>query len=70
MADLIDDANEHAEHLLQQALAQHQRRAGSQATSAEWCEGCGEAIPHARRVAVPGCQRCVDCQQVHEVRRG
>lgn len=70
MSDLIDDANEHAEHLLQQALAQHQRRAGSQATSAEWCEGCGEAIPLARRVAVPGCQRCVDCQQVHEVRRG
>ena len=69
MSDLIDDANEHAEHLLQQALAQHQRRAGSQATSAEWCEGCGEAIPLARRVAVPGCQRCVDCQQLRE-RRG
>jgi phage/conjugal plasmid C-4 type zinc finger TraR family protein len=70
VADLIDDANEHAEHLLQQALAQHQRRAGSQATSAEWCEGCGEVIPHARRLAVRGCRLCIDCQQLRELKRG
>lgn len=69
MSDVIDDANEHAEYLLQQALVQHQRRAGSQAASAEWCEGCGEAIPEARRLAVPGCQCCIDCQQLRE-RRG
>ncbi|MBU1282863.1 MAG: TraR/DksA C4-type zinc finger protein [Gammaproteobacteria bacterium] len=70
MADLIDDANEHAEHLLLQALAQHQRRAGGQATSAEWCESCGVEIPQARRAAVPGCQRCIDCQQLRELKRG
>jgi phage/conjugal plasmid C-4 type zinc finger TraR family protein len=69
MADLIDDANDHAEHLLQQALAQHQPRAGGQATSAEWCESCGVEIPQARRAAVPGCQYCIDCQTLLEARR-
>jgi len=26
------------------------------------CEECGEAIPEARRQAVPGVRLCVDCQ--------
>lgn len=26
------------------------------------CEGCGEAIPEARRQAMPGVRLCVDCQ--------
>ena len=26
------------------------------------CEDCGEAIPEARRRAVPGVRRCVACQ--------
>ncbi len=26
------------------------------------CEDCGEAIPEARRQAVPGVRRCVGCQ--------
>ncbi len=26
------------------------------------CEDCGEAIPEARRKAVPGVRRCVGCQ--------
>lgn len=40
-----------------------------QGESAEECEHCGVDIPQARRVAVPGCQRCVDCQQQLEGRR-
>ena len=27
------------------------------------CEDCGEAIPEARRRAVPGVRRCVACQE-------
>jgi phage/conjugal plasmid C-4 type zinc finger TraR family protein len=27
------------------------------------CEECGEAIPGARRKAVPGVRLCIDCQQ-------
>lgn len=30
--------------------------------SAKFCEECGEAIPEARRVAVPGVQFCITCQ--------
>jgi phage/conjugal plasmid C-4 type zinc finger TraR family protein len=30
------------------------------------CIDCGEEIPEARRRAVPGCRRCVDCQSLHE----
>ena len=28
----------------------------------EWCEVCGEAIPEARRRALPGARTCVACQ--------
>ena len=30
--------------------------------SAEFCEECGEPIPEARRVALPGVRYCVQCQ--------
>ncbi|NNM00793.1 MAG: DksA/TraR family C4-type zinc finger protein [Gammaproteobacteria bacterium] len=32
------------------------------------CEECGEAIPEARRRAVPGVRRCVTCQEEEESR--
>lgn len=32
-------------------------------------ESCGIDIPEARRLAVPGCRFCVDCQGLREVRR-
>ena len=69
MSDVIDVANDHADYLLQVSIAQHQRRTAGQATSAEFCEACGDDIPQARRVAVPGCKLCIDCQQLRE-RRG
>lgn len=39
------------------------RRALTHGDSAEECEACGEAIPEARRQALPGVQYCVHCQQ-------
>jgi phage/conjugal plasmid C-4 type zinc finger TraR family protein len=30
------------------------------------CEECGEPIPEARRVAVPGVRRCIACQGAAE----
>ncbi len=30
--------------------------------SAEFCDECGNAIPEARRMAVPGVQHCISCQ--------
>lgn len=39
------------------------RQAMHSGESAEFCENCGEAIPEARRVALPGVHFCVQCQQ-------
>jgi phage/conjugal plasmid C-4 type zinc finger TraR family protein len=33
------------------------------------CIGCGLVIPEARRNAVPGCVRCVFCEEEFEERR-
>lgn len=30
------------------------------------CVGCGEEIPEGRRIAMPGCRLCVDCQAGEE----
>ncbi|WP_309679461.1 TraR/DksA C4-type zinc finger protein [Polaromonas sp.] len=34
------------------------------------CAGCGEAIPSARRLAVPSAIRCVSCEQNFEFKKG
>ncbi|WNN45773.1 MULTISPECIES: DksA/TraR family C4-type zinc finger protein [Winslowiella] len=34
--------------------------------SAEFCQECDEPIPEARRIALPGVQYCVTCQQQHD----
>ncbi|MCY1293241.1 phage/conjugal plasmid C-4 type zinc finger protein, TraR family [compost metagenome] len=70
MADFADMGSERSEQLLAEALARHQRAAqAAPATSALWCEDCGEAIPLLRREKVLGCQTCIDCQHVRETRR-
>jgi len=33
------------------------------------CEACGEPIPAARRVAVPGVRFCVNCQAARDEQR-
>lgn len=30
------------------------------------CADCGEPIPAARREAMPGVRRCIDCQRQHD----
>ncbi|ULR29962.1 DksA/TraR family C4-type zinc finger protein [Dickeya fangzhongdai] len=47
----VDDAIARARSLLHQG------------DSAEYCEECGEAIPQARRLALPGVRFCVQCQE-------
>jgi phage/conjugal plasmid C-4 type zinc finger TraR family protein len=65
MPDEADLAQEVNERLLADALADHQRRqpVGPGLTH---CEDCDEEIPEARRQAVPGCRRCVSCQEILE----
>lgn len=66
MMDVFDRATEREEQLREDALAAQARRAGfagkTVVDSATHCDECGEAIPEARRQAVPGCRTCVDCQ--------
>ncbi len=38
-------------------------------TSALYCIDCEKPIPEARRIAVPGCERCVHCEQANETLR-
>ncbi len=70
MTDAIDRACEREQEILADALVEQARRAGlagkTAADSAAFCEDCGDAIPAARRRAVPGCLLCVDCQGAHE----
>lgn len=33
---------------------------------AEFCEDCGDDIPKARRIALPGSRTCVTCQAARE----
>jgi phage/conjugal plasmid C-4 type zinc finger TraR family protein len=37
--------------------------------SAKHCDECGEAIPAARRTAVPGVRTCVACQSGRDAKR-
>ena len=40
----------------------------SRGESLKYCEDCGEEIPKARREALPGIRRCVQCQEIADER--
>ncbi|MDU5487207.1 MAG: TraR/DksA family transcriptional regulator [Serratia liquefaciens] len=64
MADLMDYAQEHQAQVLEAQIAN--ARKTSALPSAFVCEECDAPIPPARRVAVPGVDTCVSCQQRRE----
>jgi phage/conjugal plasmid C-4 type zinc finger TraR family protein len=65
--DEIDQAQIINELYQANALAEHIRRQGSAIiTSSTHCVDCGRPIPEARRHAVNGCRRCIDCQDLLE----
>jgi len=67
--DQFDRATQLEEQHRELALAQQAlQRAQTTGASAFFCIDCGVDIPEARRQAVPGCQRCIDCQTRHEQR--
>lgn len=57
-------------HLNMNAIAAHRAAMALQAKnpSLEECEDCGDTIPEARRVAVPGCTTCIYCKGLREKR--
>ena len=59
-AEIIDQASELEELLRNNAIQAH--RINHNAVSATHCIDCGDDIPELRRLKVPGCQRCADCQ--------
>ena len=64
MADLIDRAEEAEDHQRSDAITaiQQKQREQAQAGSLSHCMDCGNEIPEARRKAVKGVRRCIDCQ--------
>ena len=66
MADIIDNASALEDLQRDAALSMH--RINRNAVSANHCESCGEDIPEPRRVAVPGCKTCSDCQRLIEMK--
>lgn len=65
--DVADMAQEREQEERQKALAAVVRIDQS-AVSNWFCEDFGTGIPAARRMAVPGCTRCVECQGLAEQR--
>ena len=67
----MDEAQFELAQRLQDERLQHAiaNRVQYQGESAEDCDSCGTDIPEARRLAVPGCRFCVDCQGLLGVRR-
>ena len=66
----MDEAQFEQAQRLQDERLQHAiaNRVQYQGESAMDCESCGTDIPEARRLAVPGCRFCVECQGLREVR--
>lgn len=67
MADEADLANDYMERDLEAAIAAA-RGMPSPVESANECSECGELIPSARQIAVPGCQLCAECASTLEMR--
>ena len=58
---------------IEASVADEIRRARSrlgQGESLLECEDCGEPIPQARRLALPGVRRCVQCQEFADADAG
>ncbi|MDV7023339.1 TraR/DksA family transcriptional regulator [Atlantibacter subterranea] len=66
MADSIDLAQQR-EHEERERLILNARSRNA-AVSLFQCESCGESIPEARRIAVPGVELCVTCQEITELK--
>jgi len=66
MADHVDQGNRYAQQMIDQAIANRTRYRG---TSRTHCADCEEPIPPGRRQAVPGCTRCVECEELAGRRR-
>lgn len=60
----------HSIHLHMNAVAEVQKKLAKQRLqeSLSECEECGEDIPKARQIAVPGVRLCIHCKELSERR--
>ncbi|MCF8094455.1 MAG: TraR/DksA family transcriptional regulator [Desulfobacteraceae bacterium] len=66
MGDIIDRAAKYTDAEIRHGIRRAQQQASAGNKGSAECADCGEDIPEARRCAVPGCTRCVACQEAHE----
>lgn len=68
MPDEADCAQEYSEFFLKIALGKAKKPLYAEASTKgeKRCIDCGEAISAERIAAVPGCRRCMTCQQEFE----
>ena len=66
--DDIDRANDEATAQLTASLtqAQQQRETLAAFPTADECVECGDLIPSARQIVMPGCQLCIHCAEKFE----
>ena len=57
--------NEQIDATVKDAIRHAQARL-PQGEGSTHCDGCGAAIPEARRVALPGVRVCVPCQEARD----
>lgn len=72
MSDAIDSAQQRDEFFRETAIQEHFNRGIRNTMNGVGtrCAVCDEEIPAARRKALPGCCKCVVCQQEWEMMHG
>lgn len=65
----VDDGSEHAAIIVDNEVHRVQQinQLRSARPSRDCCANCDDEIPAARRLAVPGVQFCIDCQDSCDV---
>ena len=64
--DDLDYIQEQIDEFQASALAVHQRHREPDDNNGSCCIDCEDEIPLKRRQAIPGCRRCITCQEHHE----
>jgi phage/conjugal plasmid C-4 type zinc finger TraR family protein len=62
----LDDELERLADISEQQLAARIHAARISGTGPHYCIDCDDPIPQERREAIRGCERCTDCQNIHE----
>jgi len=62
--DDIDKANELAEKHRESAILKSVK--SLKPNGIVYCIDCEAKIPEARKLAIPSCKRCIECQELHD----